>query len=145
MLCKPKIKKNICITGNKKNGILIEGENNRTKIIDNYLIGFNEESGVKVAKEAFPLILKNKIYKNHKEGVLIIENTNAVIEKNVISHNIECNIALGGINSQHTLIVENVISNSPGPGVIFVEGSSRLSRNDIISNFDGVVLLNSRG
>ena len=98
-----------------------------------------------MTKEAFPLILKNKIYKNHREGILIIENTNAVIEKNVISHNIDCNIALGGLNSHHTLIVENVISHSPGPGVIFVEGSSHLSRNDIISNFDGIVLLNSRG
>ena len=51
---------------NKKNGVLIEGENNRTKLIQNQLIAFNNESGVKVSSGAFPLILMNKIYKNLK-------------------------------------------------------------------------------
>ena len=91
------------------------------------------------------MVLKNKIYKNHKEGILVIENTNSVIEKNILSHNIECNIGLGGINSHHTLIVENIISNSPGPGIILVEASSHIFRNDITNNFDGIVLINSRG
>ena len=144
MLCKATIKKNICIAGNRKNGILIEGENNKTKVVENYLIGFNGEAGIKVAKEAFPLILKNKIYKNHREGILVIENTNAVIEKNVLSHNIDCNVALGGVNSHHTLVVENSIANSPGPGIVLVEASSYICRNDITGNFDGIALLNSR-
>jgi hypothetical protein len=61
---------------------LVEGENNRTKIIQNHLIAFNGESGIKAADGAFPLIMMNKIYKNLKEGILIIEKTNAVIEKN---------------------------------------------------------------
>lgn len=41
MLCSAKIKKNVSITGNKLNGIMVAGENNRTKIVENYLIGFN--------------------------------------------------------------------------------------------------------
>jgi hypothetical protein len=41
MICCAKIKKNISITGNAQNGILVEGDNNKTKIIENYLIGFN--------------------------------------------------------------------------------------------------------
>jgi hypothetical protein len=47
-LCKAIIKKNIGIAGNKMNGILIEGENNRTQILNNHMIGFNELSGIKV-------------------------------------------------------------------------------------------------
>jgi hypothetical protein len=46
------------------------------------LIAFNGESGIKAADGAFPLILMNKIFKNLKEGILIVEKTNAVIEKN---------------------------------------------------------------
>ena len=86
-------------------------------MVENYLIGFNEQSGIKITKEASPLILKNKIYKNYNEGILITEDANAVIEKNFISHNIECNIALGGADSHQTLIAENCIKNSPGAGV----------------------------
>ena len=82
MICKALIKKNVSITGNKMNGILIEGKKNRSQITENYLIGFNGQSGIKINKGAFPLILKNKIYKNLKEGILVTEHANSVIEKN---------------------------------------------------------------
>jgi phage terminase large subunit-like protein len=41
-LCKAIIKKNLGIAGNKENGILIEGENNKTQVVSNHMIGFNE-------------------------------------------------------------------------------------------------------
>jgi hypothetical protein len=75
----------------------------------------------------------------------VLENTNAVIEKNDISHNLDCNVALGGVNSHHTLVVENNISYSPAAGLILVEACSNVCRNDIIGNFDGIILSNSRG
>lgn len=135
MLCMAKIKKNVSIVGNLQNGIVLQGENNRSKILDNYLIGFNKESGIKVAKSAFPLIYSNKIHKNFKEGILITENTNAVIEKNKLTANIECNISLGGVNSHQTLITENSIKQSMGAGIIIVEGCPQILRNDITHNF----------
>ncbi len=57
---------------NKKNGIVVEGENNRTKIIQNHLVAFNGESGIRAGDGAFPLIMMNKIYKNLREGILVV-------------------------------------------------------------------------
>lgn len=118
IICKALVKKNISISGNKGNGVLIEGKKNRSQVTENYLISFNEESGVKVNKGAFPLVFKNKVYKNYKEGILVTEHANAVIEKNDVSYNIDCNIAVGGQGSHQTLIVENAIKSSPGPGIV---------------------------
>lgn len=101
-------------------------------MIQNYIIGFNHEAGIKVTKEASPLISLNKIYKNFKEGILVTENSAACVEKNNISHNVECNVAMGGVNSHHTILVENNISDSPGPGIIMVDsGRCIVTRNDI--------------
>ena len=36
------------------------------------MIGFNAESGIKVENKAFPVIYGNKIYKNCKEGILVV-------------------------------------------------------------------------
>ena len=40
-LCKAHISKNVAIVGNCLNGVLVEGENNRSQIANNHLIGFN--------------------------------------------------------------------------------------------------------
>ena len=40
-ICKAKIMKNIGIVANKLNGILIEGQNNKSEVFDNHMIGFN--------------------------------------------------------------------------------------------------------
>ena len=40
-LCKADIKKNVSIVGNGLNGVLLEGENNQTKLGSNHLIAFN--------------------------------------------------------------------------------------------------------
>ena len=92
-------------------------------------------------KGAFPSILGNKIYKNMKEGILVVENSNAIIEKNEVTFNIECNIAIGGINSHHSIIMENIISDSPGVGVYAIKsGQFKMFRNDISRNEDGVIV-----
>ncbi len=41
-ICKALIRKNVAIVSNKLNGILIEGENNKSEVINNHLIGYNE-------------------------------------------------------------------------------------------------------
>jgi F-box protein 11 len=110
-------------------------------VSNNHLIGFNAEAGVKVEKEAFPAISCNKIYKNYKEGVLVVENSSALIEKNEITHNVECNIALGGKLSHHSAIIDNVIADSPGSGLQLVRaGRVKVLRNDISGNQDGIIM-----
>ena len=54
------------------NGVLIEGENNRSVVLNNHLVGFNGEAGVKVEREAFAVVSNNKVYKNYREGVLVV-------------------------------------------------------------------------
>lgn len=109
------------------------------------MIGFNGESGIKVEKLAFPTIQGNKIYKNTKEGILVVENSNAIIEKNEITHNIECNVAIGGINSHHSILIENVISDSPGVGLYLIRsGQLKVIRNDISNNEDGVIITGAK-
>ena len=128
------------IVGNKNNGIMIQGQNNKTVVSNNHLIAFNAQSGIKVEKEAFPTISNNKIYKNYKEGVLVVENSSAVVEKNQITHNIECNVAIGGKLSHHSAVIDNVLSDSAGTGIYIVKsGRIKIIRNDISNNQDGVV------
>ena len=40
-ICKAEIRKNVAVVANKLNGILLEGENNRSIVSSNHLIGFN--------------------------------------------------------------------------------------------------------
>jgi hypothetical protein len=62
-----------------------------------------------------------------------------------VTHNVEANIALGGNISHNTLIVENEIKNSLGPGIIMVEGLANIYRNDVAANVDGIKLVHSSG
>ena len=95
-------------------------------------------------KEAFPIINNNKIYKNYKEGILVVENSNSVIEKNEVSHNIEVNLAMGGKHSHHSAVIDNLITDSPGVGLYLIRaGRLRVLRNDISRNQDGLILCTS--
>lgn len=47
-MCKAIIRRNVAICGNGLNGIVIQGQNNRSQLIENHLIGFNIEAGIKV-------------------------------------------------------------------------------------------------
>ena len=53
---------------------------------------------------------------------------------------------MGGDGSHHSLIVENVISHSDGPGIILVKsGRCKIARNDVIQNGEGILMMQSRG
>jgi hypothetical protein len=103
------------------------------------------QSGIRILKEASPLILKNKIYKNFWEGILLTEDSSAVIEKNMVCDNVECNIALGGSSAHQSLIAQNSIRNSPGEGINIIEGICNVSRNDITENREGIRMVDSLG
>lgn len=144
-LCKADIKKNVSIVGNGLNGVLLEGENNQTKLGSNHLIAFNGETGVKIDKEAFPTLTNNKIYKNHREGVLAVESSSVIIEKNEITHNLQCNVAMGGRHSHHSAIIDNVIADSPGTGIYLIRaGRLKVLRNDVTGNQDGIIATSSQ-
>lgn len=74
---------------------------------------------------------------------MITEDSCGCIEKNSITGNIDCNVAIGGNYSTSILVVENEIKDSPGAGIIMVEGHATVSRNDIVNNLDGVRLIES--
>ena len=52
-----------------------------------------------VRDNAHPKIKNNRIYGNQNQGILLQENSSAIIIGNSIYRNIKANIALGGIKS----------------------------------------------
>ncbi|CAD8139625.1 unnamed protein product [Paramecium pentaurelia] len=140
--CDCRIRSNQTISGNKENGIHCTGQNNYTRIEDNTFIGYNKKAGIKADTESRISILKNKISKNLGQGVLLVETSSAVIEKNEISDNIKANIALGGSNSVDTFIVENKILGGRCEGIFLIEcGKCWIFRNTIAENNDGIVCI----
>ena len=90
----------------------------------------------------------NVISQNYNQGILIVEGSSAEIIANKIEHNIKANIALGGQETGKTRIMYNYILNSKsGEGIFVVEGEKELliEDNQIESNQDGVVFVNSEG
>ena len=90
----------------------------------------------------------NVISNNYNQGILIVEGSHAEIIANKVEHNIKANIAMGGQNSKETRILYNYILNSKsGEGIFVVEGEDGLliEDNQIESNQDGVVLVNTQG
>lgn len=52
---------------------------------------------------------------------MIVETASAVIEMNEINDNLKANIALGGLNSINTLIVNNLIHSGRCEGIFLIE------------------------
>lgn len=68
------------ITKNKDNGILCAGKGNFTRIEKNGCIANNKRAGIKVVEGAQISIVKNKIFSNFAQGILIVERTSAYVE-----------------------------------------------------------------
>src|SRR3990167_3932531 len=139
----PLIKQNT-IKSNANNGILCTGSLCNPKISCNQDISLNKGCGIKVMDQAHPKIYVNRIEKNICQGILIVENSSAHIEKNQINQNIKANIAFGGQNSANTMIVKNTITKGRCEGIFMVEaGSAYVQRNIIEENYDGIVMITS--
>ncbi|KRX05550.1 Pectin lyase fold/virulence factor [Pseudocohnilembus persalinus] len=142
--CDAKIITNLSIAGNKENGVFCKGMNNFTVVQNNYFIGYNKKAGVKVDLNAHIYINKNRITKNMGQGILFVETSSGTVEQNEITENIKANIALGGANSQNTVIVENNISGGRCEGIFIIEGANAwIIRNNINENNDGIVCIKS--
>jgi len=75
---------------------------------------------------------------------LLVESTNAHIEKNVIRMNYKANIAFGGDMSCDTTILSNEISEGRCEGIFGIEtGYAWIIKNKIFNNSDGVVIFDS--
>jgi F-box protein 11 len=139
LICQPRIWCNN-INSNRNYGILCSGFNNLTRIEENSNISFNKLAGIKVENEAEPIVLKNKIFKNINQGILVSENSSAHIENNIISENIKANIAMGGDNSANNVVVKNEIFGGRCEGIFVIEGGySLIFKNKIYDNYDGIV------
>lgn len=143
MQAAPSIRGNT-IRSNRENGILCIGYGNKARIIANLEIALNRLCGVRVQEQAAPIINMNRIFRNLFQGVLIVENSSAHIEKNKIKENIKANIAFGGDASADTVIKNNIIANGRCEGIFMIEaGCAYVQNNKISRNYDGVIMVTS--
>ncbi len=141
--CDSTIKMNY-IEKNKENGILCAGANNYTRIEKNPSISTNRKAGIKSFECATITIIKNKIFGNFSQGILLVEGTSAHIEQNEVFTNFKANIALGGEGSSDTVIFNNDIYSSRAEGIFIIEsGFSWIKNNRIHGNNDGVAMFDS--
>lgn len=107
-------------------------------------IGSNKRAGVKVSEKAFSVVLQNKIFGNFSQGILVTNDSSAHIELNEIFVNFKANIALGGLHSADTVVLNNTIYEGRAEGIFAIEsGYAWIRGNTIKRNTDGIVLVDS--
>jgi len=141
-LCGAKVQANKI--NENENGVECRGEECKPVIDNNPEIKGNKKAGIKVCEGAHAKIMRNNIEENSTQGILIVENSSANIESNVVSSNMKANIAYGGSRSENTTVIGNTIKQSQFEGIFVIEGgASWIKRNKIIGNLDGLVMLSS--
>jgi F-box protein 11 len=131
------------ILENYQNGLVIRGDNNHAKICLNEKIANNFLSGIHVCEKASPRITSNTIFENIHQGILVVSDSYAVIEKNEIYKNIKANIAFGGKLAENSLVIENKLYGSRNEGIFIIEANGgRISKNEIYDNNDGIIMVN---
>ena len=83
--------------------------------------------------KASPKIIQNTISMNNTQGILLVENSWAIIVGNSISANCKANIALGGLDSQNTVISSNTIENGQAEGIFIIRSGRTMIRNNNVS------------
>ena len=129
------------ISGNQiyenENGICLNGDKMKALIEDNPFVGNNRKAGIKLDESAEADIIGNDIYENICQGVLLVTNTSATIEKNRIYGNLRANVALG---MGKTKISENRIYKGRCEGIFLFESSNAvIGSNEIYENNDGIL------
>ena len=124
-----------------ENGVLCSGRDCQPTIEGNLQISHNRMVGVRIDGMAFPTLIKNEIFENVRQGILIVHNSNAKIEKNHIYRNLRANIALG---AGQITIIENRIELGRCEGIFILDASHPIiSKNDINQNNDGILSVDS--
>jgi len=89
-------------------------------------------AGIKVDNCAYPKIMQNTICKNLQQGILVQDNSSAMIVGNNIHNNIKSNIAFGGKCSVDTHIIKNSIHSGRCEGIFMIDGGKAyITRNKI--------------
>ena len=124
-----------------ENGICLRGDLMRGIIEENSFIGNNRKAGVRLEEHAEADIISNDIYENICQGILLITQTSANIEKNKIYGNLRANIALGLGSSR---IQENKIYKGRCEGIFLFEAdNTKVIDNEIFENNDGILAVDA--
>ncbi|CAG9314808.1 unnamed protein product [Blepharisma stoltei] len=125
-------------------GIVCEGPTCRTVIVGNGKISNSKKTGIEVRDNAHCVILKNDIFENGTQGILLVKGSSAHIERNSVHNNLKANIAFGGCENSDTTIIENSIFRSKSEGIFNCQGGvSWIKRNHIYENSDGILVVDS--
>lgn len=135
----------IRISGNQiyenENGICLKGDILKGIIEDNPFIGNNRKAGIRIEDSAEADILGNEIYENICQGILLVTQSSANIEKNRVYGNLRANIALG---LGTTRIQNNMIYKGRCEGIfLFESGNSKVISNEIYENNDGILAVDA--
>ena len=133
------------ISGNQiyenENGISLKGDNLKAFIEDNPFIGNNRKAGIRLEDSSEADIISNSIYENICQGILLVTQTSANIEKNYIYGNLRANIALGLGRSR---IQDNRIYKGRCEGIFLFESvNCQISSNEIYENNDGILAVDA--
>lgn len=125
-------------------GVLCTGSNCCPVLESNSKIAANKGPGVRVEAGAHPALIRNEVFDNLSQGVLLVSGASAHIERNNIYGNTKANIAFGGADNSDTTIIENYIFRGKSEGIFQIEGGRAwIKRNNIFENVDGIVLVDS--
>jgi len=69
---------------NMEDGIVLEGDQNFSRVEKNHHIASNRKAGIRATYMASVKILNNQIFGNYGQGVLLVDSSSAHIEKNEI-------------------------------------------------------------
>jgi F-box protein 11 len=69
---------------NMEDGIVLEGDQNFSRVEKNHHLCNNRKAGIRASEGASVKILNNKIFGNYGQGILLVDSSSAHIEKNEI-------------------------------------------------------------
>lgn len=105
-------------------GIVCSGSNCFVRIEGNGKISNNKKAGIEVADGSHCIVLRNDIFENGMQGILLVKGSSAHIERNSIHNNTKANVAFGGCENSDTTIIENSIFRGKSEGIFNCEGGT---------------------
>jgi hypothetical protein len=93
---------------------------------------------------ASPHILLNHVSNTLGSGIHIMTNSNAFLEKNIISGSLQSNVVIEGPNNIGNYLYNNIIEESRGDGLFLINSEKFLiSNNKIRKNNNGILSVTS--
>ncbi|EFC36189.1 histone deacetylase [Naegleria gruberi] len=119
------------IYSNRQSGVSIKGKDiDNTLIFQGNEILSNVYSGIEIRQGATPSIVGNRIFGCAKQGIIVVEQSNPIIEKNEITENSDGII----VQKAYATIKENKIINNSNMGVKVRQFEADIIDNEISAN-----------